>query len=350
MIIENIFEKSIDELELQDIIDFFKLPKEESDIIEYKSFHVKNQTNFKEKEKAVLKTICAFLNSSGGLLIWGAPIEKLEGKLKIYAGELSPVKGIIKKDNFISKITNRIIPLADKILFKTIPIENDSCIVLIEVAKSEYKPHQFDNRYWMRLDGQTKVAPHHYVQALFNQIKYPNLEGYLKLTKVQKLKSDLRIPGFDQNKNYLKLDIEIFIFNYSGLLNEENLSIKLVSNPGKFRDYRIDGHRNLFKQEGHIFVNPNAESILRYGEPYEKYFILLVDEQDLRENNFMLQFWLSFGGKKSPPKRSIYEFNVKDYGVDNYNDLLVQLTENKLAVDLIDKSKNSKMLKHILRR
>ena len=31
----------------------------------------------------------------------------------------------------------------------------------------------------MRLDGQTRNAPHHYIEALFKQIKFPNLKENL---------------------------------------------------------------------------------------------------------------------------------------------------------------------------
>ena len=54
----------------------------------------------------------------------------------------------------------------------------------------------------MRMDGQSRPAPHHYVEALFKQIKYPNLEGYIKFDELT----------LDDGTYYL--NISFIVFNY----------------------------------------------------------------------------------------------------------------------------------------
>lgn len=126
-IVNEIFGKKIGNLQLSDITNHFLQNKEESEVIEYKSFHIhNNQNDYKHKEKVILKTICAFLNSSGGLLIWGAPVEEKNGDEKVFSGELTPVDRIIIKDNFISKIVNAIVPTPTGINMQIIKTGNNN--------------------------------------------------------------------------------------------------------------------------------------------------------------------------------------------------------------------------------
>ena len=211
---KNYFKKeNIEDITYDDVVNFFKEERQESDKIEYKSFVIseKNDVPIGKKIDGVIKSITGFLNSDGGLLIWGAPSgKKLPNKIeKIFIGELSLVNQLYEKDQLISKISDRITPLPRGILFHRIE-NNKKYIYLFEIPKSEYSPHQFDNRFYMRIDGQSKPAPYHYVEALFKQIKFPKLNVYLKLFDWKKVNDDFQ------------LIVDIVIFNHSKL---ENLPI-----------------------------------------------------------------------------------------------------------------------------
>ena len=120
--IESYLNKSnIIDLQLGDIESYFQKEKEESDKIEFKSF-VDDMNRISEKESTIIKSICAFLNSEGGIIIWGAPIgRKVEGKKeKVFSGELSPVERLYEKDEFINKITNLITPQPTGVQFHRI--------------------------------------------------------------------------------------------------------------------------------------------------------------------------------------------------------------------------------------
>jgi predicted HTH transcriptional regulator len=66
---------TLTDLKAEDLRRYFSEPKEESDKLEFKSFPLiaGKHDHSGEREKAVLRTICAFLNTEGGILIWGAP-------------------------------------------------------------------------------------------------------------------------------------------------------------------------------------------------------------------------------------------------------------------------------------
>ena len=63
------FNKTLANLEYQDIENFFHEPREESTRLEFKSFPQKG--DFNKCLEGVIIGICAFLNSEGGILIWG---------------------------------------------------------------------------------------------------------------------------------------------------------------------------------------------------------------------------------------------------------------------------------------
>mgnify|MGYP000412346387 CR=1 FL=1 len=225
---EKIFGKDSSELSISYFKEYFVKPKDESNLIEYKSYYDKYQNNHKFKAKEIVKNICAFLNSEGGLLIWGAPVEsKTADGRKFYKGELSLISEFIDKDSFYSKILNSIVPLPTGVTLEILDDKKSGKqLVLFEVKESMTKPHRYDSRYYLRLDGQTLIAPHHYLKALFNQIQIPKVECYVKFDsyKYEEFKS---ISGYQKGGNFYCLRIELWIFNFSRYNNEENLKYRL---------------------------------------------------------------------------------------------------------------------------
>ena len=127
--VEKYLAKDIRDLTMQDIRSYFTNPRQESDTIEYKSYFNRNQNNHGHKESAILKSICGLLNSEGGMIIWGAPVEQTnqDTGLKEYQGDLSLIDRTIDKDSFVSKISQLITPIPSNILVEIIP-EGDSCV------------------------------------------------------------------------------------------------------------------------------------------------------------------------------------------------------------------------------
>ena len=78
-ITKSFFDKELGELQHADLVKFFESPKKEGNNIEFKSYkNFASQLNTKssrdkEKLQKILCSVCAFLNTDGGLIIWEAP-------------------------------------------------------------------------------------------------------------------------------------------------------------------------------------------------------------------------------------------------------------------------------------
>ncbi len=212
------FKKEISEISFEDVAQYFIVAKQESDKIEFKSDHGNEKPH--EKENNILKSICAFLNSEGGLIIWGAPKgqpDPSNKKNKLFFGDLAPMDTDYIKDSFINIMTNKITPSPNGIRFHQL-MKDRRFIYLIDVEKSTYSPHQFNNTYYMRLDGQSIPAPHHYIEALFKKISFPVLES-----KVRAIRTETEhTPG----THNLMVILLIIITNTSKLQNEKELYVK----------------------------------------------------------------------------------------------------------------------------
>jgi hypothetical protein len=315
------FGKVLDELQYSDIQNYFVEEREESEKIEFKAFS-SQYGNFEKDIEGVIRAICAFLNSDGGLVIWGAPegVMDKQKKVKVFQGELSPVKIYKDKDWLISKISDSITPLPIGIKVQIMQ-KGEDLLYIFEIQPSAYKPHQFKNTYWVRLDGQTKPAPHYLIESLFKQIKYPNIEGYLKLNKVLLERQEYVLGG------------SIMIFNFSKFQNEHNVGFTLTCVPG-----------TILGRPAHI-VKENFVSILHFGTPLVFSFNLVLDPYELIESNYKVEIVLTFGGKQSPVKASYYSLdltNIQSSVNGDLNYLIKEISENELLSERQERKGNSK--------
>ena len=330
---KNYFGKNLSDLKYSDIEDFFLESKEETNNIEFKSYSA-THSNFNEDIKGIIKGICAFLNSDGGILIWGAPEgRKVKGrKEKIFIGDLSPVIELREKDQLISQISDSITPLPVGVNVQPLN-QKESYLYVFEVQRSKYSPHQFKNIYFARLDGQTVPAPHYLIEALFKKITYPNIEGYIRLDKIF------------HNYNDYYLNITIFIFNFSELQNEENVSFKLTCPQGIFTKSQTPEYQKMYL-DGNQLIHKGLIDVLHFGAPYmhtEK--LIFNPNKVLSEFENKVELLLSFGGKKSPLKSSKYELDfskIKWNMQDNPSYLIDEKDENVLSSELQKKLNNKK--------
>lgn len=334
------FRKPLNNLEYQDIVDFFVEPKEETTTVEFKSFS-RQYGVFEQNLRGVTKGICAFLNSEGGILIWGAPEgKKLPGqKHKTFQGTLSPLKDLWEKDRLINKISDPITPLPIGINVKILEKSGD-VIYVFEVQKSNYSPHQFRNKYWCRLDGQTEIAPHYLIEALFRQIRYPNIEGFIKAKRLYK-----------KTINYI-LEIEIYIFNFSPLQNEENMCFRLTCEQGKPSRSHVERPNITYALEGHQLIFRDSTEILHFGSNRVHSESLIIDADKLLKSNNEIDLILLFGGKFSPLKVSQYKINLRKIGFSTSRDLPPEILNLSSALEaievnmlLIDKQNQAEMTK-----
>ncbi|WKZ60517.1 MAG: ATP-binding protein [Cyclobacteriaceae bacterium] len=309
---------------IQDIETFFQIERTETDQIEFKSIHPSGSLD--DKFKGIHKSVCAMLNSSGGLIIWGAPIgQKVEGrKEKVFTGELTLFQEVLEKDFVISKISDSIIPLPSAIRIKILNKDSNS-LVIIEVDKSEYSPHQTYDTYYMRIDGQSKPAPHHYIEALFKRIKYPNIEVLFKIT------------GTDiHNDSLYRVDFDMYFFNWTPLQNEEDLSFRVLVDNGHFSNHQIPGHQHMYRLNGQEFYKDCTKEIFYFGEPVRESDIILFNPYKVEKNGNKANIIISFGGRFSPRKTSEYILDFSKFLSSKPNELIIERKENRLTKDVQD--------------
>jgi len=308
------------DLKLEDLIAYFADPKFESDKVEYKSYPsaLDKYDSFEKREKAVVKTICALLNSQGGILIWGSPTTQKnnESKESLASGKLEPVTKKIEKDAFIAKLANRITPSPKNVLFHRIE-DNGNYIYIFDVSQSEHAPHQFENIYYMRMDGQTVAAPHAYIEALFMKIRYPHLEAFLTLTEFRPTPENEYILG-----------CRILFRNCTPLINDENVYCEIQTTNGIIF---IPTHGT----QGINIGITNITEVISYGAPsYFHFRINSISKSILDQNDGKFELTITFGARFSPVRFSHYVIEVRhDQNIQHW---VNPLMENVYIHELTD--------------
>jgi hypothetical protein len=317
------FGKELANLNYHDIVTYFSTEHIETNQLEFKSV----AGNFIDNYPGLIKTICGFVNSGGGILIWGAPQGvRVNGRdEKIFLGDPTPINQILSKDQIISRISDSIVPLPNKIRLQIIENDAGGCVCVFEIDESDYSPHQYLGTYYMRIDGQTKTAPHHYIEALFRKIKYPDLEGFLKFT-----------GGSAQGNSYL-INFEIYFFNWSPLQNVEDLSFRVVCDYGVFRNSQNPIASNQYAMNGHEYRRLSYQSVVHYGQPTRDANSVTVNSNKIAQNSNILYFMLAFGGKNTPSKSSEYRLDLSDIFVTPAERMVSERKENQLFKDVQDR-------------
>lgn len=332
-LIENYFGKSgIEHVTYDHIVSFFSIDKKESDRLEFKSYDPRENINGRpktEKEhfETILESIVASLNSDGGILIWGAPagVIKEGDKEKSFIGEPILIPFKYEDDQIIRKITDKINPIPNRVRKKIIE-KDGKYIYVFEVERSEYSPHQVNNLFYMRIDGATKIAPYHYIEALFKKIKSPDIRGYIKIENWTQHKE--LMPPTDE----YHLRISAIIFNFSKLQNDYNLTYNILTDIGSFENSKslLNSPNTKYPNSG-LLRRLNVKDIIFYGEPIIEKYTIIINPYELNKSNYVANIVLFFGTKLSPMKCSRYKINLKYKNLDNHNkNMFLEISENQL--------------------
>ena len=138
----------------------------------------------------------------------------------------------------------------------------------------------------MRADGQTIVAPHHYIEALFKQVSYPILTGKAQLRSANR---QIIEKG---GRFFVECEVNVIVENKSMYLNEKNLSISLA----------VDNTYQTLRDEIYLVVH--------YGKPIIKVEKIHLPIQYIYSLN-RSEVTLMFGGEKSPIRVSRYLLEFK---------------------------------------
>jgi len=323
------FGYAVDTLTYESIAEFFRTARDENNHLEFKSF---SQKSGQIPDKIYL-TICGMLNSDGGLIIWGSPQEKpVEGKrYKQCIGELVPATIDLKKDDLIRSISDSISPMPNGIQVFTKDDNKGNYVYLIQVQKSEYSPHQTGDKYYMRLDGETRVAPHYFIEALFRKIKYPDLRGCLNFDK---------ILFTDREANFVRINFSAVVKNNSSLQNEEFPQLIISCNTGKMLRFYEKWPKEAVEIVSTVKQVPDPMNILYYGKRIESRFSLGLYKgqlDSLRQKSKPLEIVIRFGGRFSPLKLCHYRIDVEFFTKEKYCEMQAYdiPTENIYSIENI---------------
>lgn len=332
------FGKRLTALQYADIESFFSVDREESDQIEFKSYAGTVDRNL----PGLIKSVCGFLNSKGGVIVWGAPVGvAASGKTeKTFKGALTPIAESLEKDRLISKVSDKIVPLPQGVRLQIIPGNPGEVVVVLEIDESEYSPHQTDGAYYMRMDGQTRPAPHHYVEALMKRIRYPNLEGYVKMLNVERERIGVNSVRFN-------IEFEVQLHNWSPLQNVEDLTYNVTINNGSFIQ-PLGGTGYV----GTRFFKCTPYSVLHYGLPIRETHEFTVTSDAVSHCNFQLEIRMFLSGKNCPAKMCHYIIDLNKSTGGNGEIMVIERLENKLMKDIQDSlgATKSKILQDSLGR
>jgi len=310
----------LSDITLQDLQKYFQDPKAESDKLEFKSFPPFAGGNdvLRERERGILRSISAFLNSEGGILIWGAPKTMKDELTKESrtVGALMPVTQRWEKDAFIAKIANKITPSPKNVLFHRIEIA-DQFIYLFDIGQSDHAPHQFENVYYMRMDGQTVAAPHHYIEALFKKIRYPEIEAQLIILSYDD--GTPQLPIYDVNDP--SLQCLVFFSNQTPLINDESLYCKVHTSSGFVLQSGV-------KWPEHEVTHKRIAEIISYGNRIEFFFTITPSWTSSDKDDKVLTINLTFGGRYSPARFCEYKIDLNNPKVKDDQDRLTVVMEN----------------------
>ena len=189
----------------------------------------------------------------------------------------------------------------------------------------------------MRIDGQTRPAPHHYIEALFRKVTFPKLEGYVKI-------EDSGIVG-----SQLYITFSSMIFNMSKLQNEENLYYRIFVFPGSFQyhsnDQRTDRH---YASQGDMLVNKGSKT-LYYNQPINNTETVFISTAEIQKHKDV-RILLYFGGKKSP--LMVSEYSISDREILAKSKAITIVEENAYMYERSDKldTSEAERMKFILGR
>lgn len=175
----------------------------------------------------------------------------------------------------------------------------------------------------MRIDGQTKPAPHHYIEALFRKVRYPFLEAIFKI------KNRYIVRGM------YAIQFKVYFYNWTPNQNEEKFSYRIFSEHGVFEDSSDELLEHRFGDNGQELSSELAKDILHFGEPIVEEQTLLFEPYQLQNEQNKSTLLISFGGKYSPLKISqiILDFS-KPSPTNPLNLISEESIQNKFIKDV----------------
>jgi len=264
---KKLFEKEVDDINLEDIQEFVYNIVIEDEYLEYKTLNG-SEKKFKNSEnrKTLFKEICAFLNTDGGLLIYGIDDLK-EGQDKFVGVELDPDRDLLSIKDMIK--TDLKPGVSNLFYIRAIKIKDkQEYILIIKINKGDNGPYEsLSNSKFYKREGSSSVPMSQHDILAYERNK--NYYSDVKVTFEGDLEEANCSPIFEREITIYKQKIENPFMGSYDLLGQLNKSIYSPSFNQPKTNHSFSSFRLKIKNIG--------------KQPIEDYVLKLKFEGDLFE-------------------------------------------------------------------
>jgi len=257
------FGKELEKLQINDILVLIQNKIDESQNLEYKE----PSENLDKDCNSLAETISGFLNTDGGILLYGVS-EKREGAHRYPIGiEWCSTA----KERLENLLKSRIQPWEEKIKIRRIASKEkeQGGIFVIEIPKSNNPPHMYNYCYYQRLNFQTQPMSHQNVLRAFQTSWTRRRDLYLNI--LEPLYSEIKMNCEKIEKYEISEDME-----YQGIILEDRYLYDLIepSLHKKIDEFyrRMDKLNSKLSYWAHIIaakiINKELSRVLRDHRDY----------------------------------------------------------------------------------
>jgi hypothetical protein len=213
----------------EDVNAFIKEKIEENIHLDYTQMSTTEEPNYNE----IAKSVSAFLNSDGGLLVLGISEQKLKEKtgkvmnVRIFPSEITWGPSTLTREKLEHSLKAKVQPWHNDMII--IPVRNPNqetqCVFLIDVPKSKIGPHMANYRFYMRSNFETKPMEHWQIADMFknNWIQKSELVTYVYGPLYNE------IDSFLKRRKYTKANVIRFtqiVYNHKYLLDQGDSDLR----------------------------------------------------------------------------------------------------------------------------
>lgn len=156
---------------------FITARQSETNYIEFKEKHDSRSPDLHQDDsKNFAKTLSAFSNSDGGLLVWGIRTRRIDGRDVVWT-----IKPIVRVEEFAERLRdsllNALMPQNHLVQIEAIKNRVGNGFVKCLIPDGTLPPYRsmFDREYWTRLDDRSVKLEHYHIRDLMQRHALPDL-------------------------------------------------------------------------------------------------------------------------------------------------------------------------------
>lgn len=265
---EKLFNKILEQ-DLDYIITAISDKTTENYYLDFKSTGIQDYTGrrklFESEQKNLAKSISAFGNSEGGVIVWGIKTGKADTD---YAVAKKPIKNVSNFISLIEGFTSILTsPPHPNVLSKIVYEDEKTDIgyVITHIPKSSKRPFQVINdkdfRYYIRAGSCSLPAPDTFLRSLFGQEPQPNAfltfgVSPVEVDEINTIKMKIGVILHNGGENIAR--------NVNGYVHVGGLDMKLEINKNTINDFayytnNISGLKIGFTAKPHFILGVEQE-------------------------------------------------------------------------------------------